>query len=243
MGSIIRSISFKNFYNFYGDYSENCYQFCEGLNIVSADNGMGKSKIFNGFLWVITGQVYDADEKRKVNASSTPLKLLSDKAKLNTEASVAGVKIVFDYDNKRYEVTKSIRYKKLTSNPSTSDVEDWDISDARIDMSCTDLISNNTITIYSAEEQEKIIQNGIISPDMQSYALLQGEAIENIVDLSNARRLAATVEVLTDIGDIKSIEQSCQQLVKQAGKDLQSKQNAHANDQREFKELKIRKRN
>lgn len=241
MGSIIRSISFKNFYNFYGDYSENCYQFCEGLNIVSADNGMGKSKIFNGFLWVITGQVYDADEKRKVNASSTPLKLLSDKAKLNTEASVAGVKIVFDYDNKRYEVTKSIRYKKLTSNPSTSDVEDWDILDARIDMSCTDLISNNTITIYSAEEQEKIIQNGIISPDMQSYALLQGEAIENIVDLSNARRLAATVEVLTDIGDIKSIEQSCQQLVKQAGKDLQSKQNAHANDQREFKELKNKK--
>ena len=25
MGSIIRSISFKNFYNFYGDYNDNIY--------------------------------------------------------------------------------------------------------------------------------------------------------------------------------------------------------------------------
>ena len=82
MGSIIRSISFKNFYNFYGDYNDNIYYFGEGLNIVNADNGMGKSKIFNGFLWVIKDQVYDADTKTTISADSTPLKLLSDKAKL-----------------------------------------------------------------------------------------------------------------------------------------------------------------
>ena len=41
MASIINSIAFKNFYNFYGDYSDNRYDFKEGLNIINADNGMG----------------------------------------------------------------------------------------------------------------------------------------------------------------------------------------------------------
>ena len=53
MGSIIRSISFKNFYNFYGDYKDNIYHFGEGLNIVNADNGLGKSKILMAFFGLL----------------------------------------------------------------------------------------------------------------------------------------------------------------------------------------------
>lgn len=37
MASIINSIAFKNFYNFYGDYSDNRYDFKEGLNIINAE--------------------------------------------------------------------------------------------------------------------------------------------------------------------------------------------------------------
>lgn len=242
MGSIIRSISFKNFYNFYGDYNDNIYYFGEGLNIVNADNGMGKSKIFNGFLWVITNQVYDADTKSKVSADSTPLKLLSDKAKLLDDIPIMGVKIIFDCDNIRYEVCKSIRYEKKVSNPSTSNPNDWDIKQPRVDILQTDLISNNTITIYGTEEQEKILNSYIINPDMQSYALLQGEAIDNIVDLSNAKRLASTVEALTDIGELKNIERTCQVLDQNAGKDLQAKQSAQAKNQSEFESLVKKKK-
>ena len=242
MGSIIRSISFKNFYNFYGDYNDNIYYFGEGLNIVNADNGMGKSKIFNGFLWVIKDQVYDADTKTTISADLTPLKLLSDKAKLLDDTPIMGVRIVFDCDNIRYEVCKSIRYEKKVQNPSTSNTSDWEIKQPRIDILQTDLISNNTITIYDTDEQKKILNSYIINPDMQSYALLQGEAIDNIVDLSNAKRLASTVEALTDIGELKNIERTCQVLAQNAGRDLQTKQSAQANDQFEFESLAKKKK-
>ena len=53
MGTIIRSICFCNFYNYYGSYDDNTYTFTEGINIINADNNMGKSKFYNGFLWIL----------------------------------------------------------------------------------------------------------------------------------------------------------------------------------------------
>ena len=40
MASIINYIAFKNFYNFYGDYSDNRYDFKEGLNRDSREIGL-----------------------------------------------------------------------------------------------------------------------------------------------------------------------------------------------------------
>ena len=50
MGTIIKSVAFENFYNYYGSYEANEYQFKAGINIVNADNNMGKSKFYNGSL-------------------------------------------------------------------------------------------------------------------------------------------------------------------------------------------------
>ncbi len=43
MGTFIKSISFQNFYNYYGSYANNTYTFEEGINIINAENYMGKS--------------------------------------------------------------------------------------------------------------------------------------------------------------------------------------------------------
>ena len=43
MGTIINSVAFENFYNYYGSYKANEYKFKSGLNIVNADNNMGKT--------------------------------------------------------------------------------------------------------------------------------------------------------------------------------------------------------
>ena len=61
MATIIKSISFSNFYNYYGSYEQNQYDFTPGVNIVNADNNMGKSKFYNGLTWLLEDKVYDSD--------------------------------------------------------------------------------------------------------------------------------------------------------------------------------------
>ena len=238
MATIIRSIAFKNFYNFYGEYEQNCYKFSEGLNIINADNGAGKSKIYNGFLWVIKGQVYDSDIRAIVKDDYEPLKLLSDKAKLENNEVETGVRIVFDNNGERYTVEKRIRYTKRIPNASTSNSDDWDISNAWVDVVCMNLASHDSHSIYDERDKEDILQNRLISPEMQSYALLQGEAIDEIVDLSNAKQLAHTVEILTDISELKSIETTCSILSRNAAHDLQVMQDAHTTNLGRYEALK-----
>ena len=80
MPTIIKSIAFKNFYNYYGDYIVK-YNLKEGLNIINADNGSGKSKLYNGFYWILKDEVYDSDDREFYSINTDPIKVLSNKAK------------------------------------------------------------------------------------------------------------------------------------------------------------------
>lgn len=84
MGTIIKSVAFENFYNYYGSYEANEYQFKAGINIVNADNNMGKSKFYNGFMWMLRDQVYDSDIKAFVDANESLVKLLLERLRRKT---------------------------------------------------------------------------------------------------------------------------------------------------------------
>ena len=81
MATIIKSVAFKNFYNYYGDFDHNQYNFTEGINIINADNNMGKSKFYNGFMWLLNDTVYDSDLKSSQDANESLEKMASGKAK------------------------------------------------------------------------------------------------------------------------------------------------------------------
>lgn len=230
MGTLIKSLAFKNFYNFFGDYSENKYDFSEGLNIINADNGMGKSKIYNGILWIIKDQVYDSDTRSVVSISDSPLKVLSDKAKIEEQAPKAGVKMIFEDAKKTYIVEKCIAFIKKIHNASTSNIDDWNISEQSITVEVRDKVTGNAMFEYDVNEINKILKNKIVNSSLHSYALLQGEAIDNIVDLSNSEGLAKTIEVLTNIDDIKDLEKSANVLFKKADNDLSDVQKKHTSN-------------
>jgi DNA sulfur modification protein DndD len=221
MSTIIKSIAFKNFYNYYGDYKV-IYNLKEGLNIINADNGSGKSKLYNGFYWILKDEVYDSDTREFYSINSDPIKVLSNKAKGEGDSSTAGVKVIFENNGHEYEVEKYLNFSKLRSDARPDTSSDWKVTNG-ISVKDRDLRSRRTNFVYDSAEQESII-NKLISPDMRSYALLQGEAIDKIVDLSNPKRLAETIEKLTDLTMLKDIEDTTVYLVKNAITDFQREQ-------------------
>ena len=237
MSTIIRSISFKNFYNYSGDYENNTYDFSEGINVVNADNGMGKSKLFNGFLWILRDKVYDSDERKIIDITTAPLKILSDKAKADSAVTVAsGVKLVYEDSRNQYVIEKSISFTKKKGDASFNNQREWNIGEVITSVTKCSLTNlSRPVIVYDLGEQVSIIRN-LISPAMHTYALLQGEAIDNIVDLSDSSTLTSTIETLTDLSSLKLIEKSCQSFSKSAKSDLASQQRNQAINLAAFEE-------
>lgn len=235
MSTVIRSISFKNFYNYSGDYENNTYEFSEGINVVNADNGMGKSKLFNGFLWILRDKVYDSDTRTTIDITTAPLKILSDVAKASSEVTVvSGVRLIYEDTRNQYVIEKSISFTKKTPNASFNNQREWNIGEvSTVVTKCSLYALSRPTIVYDLGEQVSIVRN-LISPAMHSYALLQGEAIDNIVDLSDSGTLTSTIETLTDLSSLKSIEKSCQYFSKNAKNDLSAQQRNQAINTEQF---------
>ncbi len=210
MATIIKSVSFKNFYNYYGNFDNNTYYFKEGINIVNADNNMGKSKFYNGILWLLKDTVYDSDLKRMVCASSSFSKMASGKA-LNEETNFdIGVKIVFVENIDKYSISKIVQFKK--------DGDSWKTNEK---MDILQTIDNRDIPVLDVADKEKIVKK-IIPAELMNYALLQGESMEELVDLSSHNGLSSTIEALAGI---KNLIEICD-----ISKDLSQKTRKLSND-------------
>lgn len=66
---------------------------------------------------------------------------------------------------------------------------------------------------------------------------MQGEAIDEIVDLSNSDKLTNTVETLTDIKELNVIESSCKNFCKSSRSDLKNKQNTCTENRTMFEDF------
>ncbi len=190
MGTLIKSIAFENFYNYYGSYKDNLYEFTEGINIINADNNMGKSKFYNGFLWLLKDKVYDSDDKKFWDASASYERMASAKAKREEDSFVMGVRIIYKNDGFTYTVEKCVRFEKEEFIWKTIPK----LLVSRLD-------ENGDLPILDVNEQQEIIRR-LIPVDMEKYAMLQGESMETIVDLSTKDGLNETITQLADISNV-----------------------------------------
>lgn len=227
MGTFIKSISFQNFYNYYGSYEENTYTFKEGINIINADNNMGKSKFYNGFLWVLDDQVYDSDDKRYYPVDDLSFyKMMSRKASHENVDLDMGVVVIYESDGILYKVTKQVHCKKEN--------EKWLFSPSTMVMRTID---NEDFPIYDQQDQKEAIRK-LIPAEMEKYALLQGESMERLVDLSTLNGLDNTINALADISNLDKMCEFASDLVKQAKKGYADEENKNKNTSAEI--LKLR---
>lgn len=205
MATIINALYLQNFFNFYGDYDQNYYEFNSGLNVVIADNGNGKSKLFSAFSWILKDEVIDSDKETNkiVKVKTIMAKMISDKAKkdtlLNSDVK-CGVKINYSDDLFEYEVEKSLWGRRIKEG-SPTDQDNWvcDVNDVRVSKKDKMLLDFRPVNDVS--EKQAIIHK-LIRPQFLQYALLQGEEVDNILNFGDRHSLKAAVDVLTNIKNV-----------------------------------------
>ncbi len=222
MASIINQISFENFFNYYGPFKDNTYEFSEGVNIVVADNGGGKSKFFNGFLWLFYDEVLDSDTKSRKNIKNQAVKVCSDKAKneaFQNELIECNIALEFSDNRFRYRICKGFRLKKSKSDSSLANSADWQVFFKDIEVSKRDLQLFEFHEIYDEDEHKRIL-NKLIQPNLREYSLFQGEEVDKLIDFNQADSLNRAVKTLTDINKYDELEKITKYVAERAEREL-----------------------
>jgi DNA sulfur modification protein DndD len=86
-----------NFYNYYGSFEQNTYRFREGINIVNADNNMGKSKFYNGILRILKDEVHSKIERGERHAKRKQITVIAKLLQIDKSGLVPkALKIALD---------------------------------------------------------------------------------------------------------------------------------------------------
>lgn len=217
----IESIQLSNFQCYSGNLTENCFKFGPGLNLVVGDNNSGKSKLFNGFYWVLRDQVFDSDLRTFIRMNPN---FVSDQAKYKSEvgssvsAEVILICIHRPYNNPievRYKFHRSYKIKKTGLNSYEH------VASAFI---CSKQVLGRSWEICDADEETKAI--GLVAPDsIRDYLWFLGEAGESVIDFQKPESVSKAIEVLSDIS-------SYDKLVKIAGDAFDAGRRDYSREQR-----------
>ncbi len=242
MASIINKISFKNFFNYYGEYDENTtYEFEEGVNIIVADNGAGKSKFFNAFLWLFYDQILDSDDKIKKNVKDVAVKIISDKAKNETaigDSVETGILIEYSTGLWKYQITKSFTATRIRENITSYD--SWQVIINDVEVSQTDHVLPKFKPVYDADEKNSIIKK-LILPNLRQYSFFQGEEVDSIIDFGKKSSIEEAVRTLTDISKYEELVELTKAFKVKAEKDLNKQiQTGQEHNERLDKAIKLK---
>lgn len=226
MAAIIKSISFQNFYNYYGGYEDNTYNFTEGLNFINADNNGGKTKFFCGLLWMFMNETYNMDKKERDSVSNQYELMLSKKAKRENAGQrvTMGVRLIFeDNENALYTFTKQVEFSddRKTIKPTFTGKKTVDGID----------------TIFISDTERTQALELLIPTALNRYALLQGEKMDKLLDVTSSKDFANTISSLSGIRELERLTSDAIKWKNQSEADLKEKENASAQINDETKEL------
>lgn len=196
---LLTSIELNNFMCYSG--TGNRFDFTEGINVIIGDNGYGKSKLYDGFYWVMFDQCFDTSTKKFSPTNRLKKSIISDKAISKIEEGKITASVILTFHNpekdnvyileRRYSIKKD--GEKILENEKSEEI-----------ISQKDLSFMNAKIVDDPNEIERI-KKYILPDNVKPYMWFQGEQVESIIDFNKSETLTEAINVLSNISRFDNI--------------------------------------
>lgn len=243
---IIKSITLQNFYCYSGEVE---FEFKQGLNVVIGDNASGKSKLYDGFYWVLYDKCFDTIEREFKPTSVLKREIVSDKPKY--EASIGDeietkVSVVFYLPNKsssslattEFKLERSYTIKKLKEDGNDSMA--WQ----QPTKSQFHILEKDVLHFKPARNITSVddfINSRILPPLIKEYMWFQGEQVDSLIDFKNQGTLTKAINVLSDISKFDVYVDIAQKAFDAANKEYGEKIKTLSSNRRQSEDLEGQK--
>lgn len=202
MSVIINKIELCNWFNYKGDYSENAFNFQNGLNVLVGTNNAGKTKLHNAFRFIIEDKII---LNYRTDKGDTYLKISIDESNLievynqscfrelvSGDTDKIGVKITFTLERRnsdavKYALTKEIHFRK--------DINELEIINRA---SIVEQINIYTNAPRKVSEDFNKLSKSIISASYVNFFLIEGEQMGLMTPLQGAE-LRRTINTIVNL--------------------------------------------
>lgn len=226
---ILKSLDLENFMCYYG---ENRLEFDEGINVIIGDNGYGKSKLYDGFYWVMYDHCYDTGAEDFRPTSEINDTIISDRAIYEADDGQIQCAVTLTFFDSRKEDTYTIR-RQLTATKDDGAVNFGTKSVLKVTKRTAFLEAQ----VVDDEDEIERIKRKILPDNIKPYMWFQGEQVEKIIDFKNSETLTQAINVLSDISRFDNIISTTETLFNQAKKELKKKQRSLSKDKDKSDEL------
>jgi len=154
---IIKSVTLENFQCYYDIKS---FEFSSGLNIILGDNGEGKTKFFEGVVWLFNGNRFKLDKlvsKKKL------------KEEYNNDLFPVSVSMSVEINNQEYFFKKSFYVESKENSIITSDFK----------LVCWHTNENGERDSFEGDTASNLLDE-VFPPEIRRYSMFKGEAELNI---------------------------------------------------------------
>lgn len=232
---LLTSIELNNFMCYSG--TGNQFDFKDGINVIIGDNGYGKSKLYDGFYWVMFDKCFDTSSKEFRPTSKLKKKIISDKAISEIEDGKITASVILTFHNpekgnvfileRRYSIKKD--GERIIEDEKSEEI-----------ISQKDLSYMNAKIVEDPYEIERI-KKYILPDNVKPYMWFQGEQVESIIDFNKSDTLTDAINVLSNISRFDNIIKIADALEASSEKEYDKKQRDLSKDINRSEQLSIEK--
>ena len=198
---LLTNIELNNFMCYSG--TGNRFDFTEGINVIIGDNGYGKSKLYDGFYWVMFDHCFDTSTKKFSPTSKLKKSIISDKAISEIEDGKVSASVILTFHNPEKDNVYILERRYSIRKDGDKIIEE-DKSEEII--SQKDLSYMNAKIVGDPNEIERI-KKYILPDNVKPYMWFQGEQVESIIDFNKSETLTDAINVLSNISRFDNIIQ------------------------------------